>query len=216
MSVGNTNCHSNASEPPNNIQVIIADPTSFTNPVPSSAEATIYGTAKYGTVPYTYGHNFCIKMANGTGIFPYRTVPYIRITVPYGTVLIPSFFPRTANIYHQIMSVRSSCSPMAKENAKQHAAANREAAKQNKPLPLQNVPQDDTSIVTDPNYMEHDSETNDSEPEAISQSLQAGRSFPPLAPGRPLRAEPSPPIWVLQLSVDLSACIGNLNFFMMS
>ncbi|KAJ7348548.1 hypothetical protein DFH08DRAFT_808279 [Mycena albidolilacea] len=62
---------------------------------------------------------------------------------------------------------------MAKKNAKQQAAANCEAAKQNKLLPFQNVPQDDTSIVTDPSYMEHDSETNDSRPKATSQSLQA-------------------------------------------
>jgi hypothetical protein len=41
------------------------------------------------------------------------------------------------------------------------------------PLPFQNVPQEDMSIVADLSYTEHDSETNDSEPEATSQSLQA-------------------------------------------
>ncbi|KAJ7851303.1 hypothetical protein B0H14DRAFT_3662252 [Mycena olivaceomarginata] len=67
---------------------------------------------------------------------------------------------------------------MAKKNAKQRAAANHEAAKQNKPLPFQNVPQDDASIVTDPSYTEHDSETNGSEPEATSPSLQALPGLP--------------------------------------
>jgi hypothetical protein len=38
MSVGDTNYRSDASEPPSNIQVIIPELTSFTNPVPSSAE----------------------------------------------------------------------------------------------------------------------------------------------------------------------------------
>jgi hypothetical protein len=55
-----------------------------------------------------------------------------------------------------------------KKNAKQRAAANHESAKQNKPLPFQNVPQANTSIVTDPSYTEHNLETNDSEPEAAS------------------------------------------------
>ncbi|KAJ7694733.1 hypothetical protein B0H14DRAFT_2650882 [Mycena olivaceomarginata] len=62
---------------------------------------------------------------------------------------------------------------MAKKNAKQCTAANCEAAKQNKSPPPQNVPQDDVSIVTDPSYTNHDLETNDIEPEATSQSLQA-------------------------------------------
>ncbi|KAJ7858384.1 hypothetical protein B0H14DRAFT_2577795 [Mycena olivaceomarginata] len=62
------------------------------------------------------------------------------------------------------------------------------AAKQNKPLPFQNVPQDDVSIVTDPSYTEHDLETNDSEPEATSQSLQALPSnFLPVSREIPLR-----------------------------
>jgi hypothetical protein len=60
---------------------------------------------------------------------------------------------------------------MAKKNAKQHASANQKAAKQNKPQPFQDVPHDIISIVTDPSYTEHDSQTNDSrlQPRAFKQ-----------------------------------------------
>ncbi|KAJ7853155.1 hypothetical protein B0H14DRAFT_2580551 [Mycena olivaceomarginata] len=62
---------------------------------------------------------------------------------------------------------------LEEEQLRQQRPYQREAAKQNKPLPFQNVPEDDVSIITDPSYTEHDLETNDSEPEATSQSLQA-------------------------------------------
>jgi hypothetical protein len=102
MSVGDTNYHSNASEPPSNIQVIITEPTSFTNPVPRTPDlsedrtarineaifelidsltiSTVYGMAKYGTVPYTYGHNSLHQDGQRYRYFP---IPYRYGADPY-------------------------------------------------------------------------------------------------------------------------------------
>jgi hypothetical protein len=42
--------------------------------------STVYGTAKYGTVLYMYGHNSLHQDGQRYGYFP---VPYVCITVPY-------------------------------------------------------------------------------------------------------------------------------------
>ncbi|KAJ7232731.1 hypothetical protein C8J57DRAFT_1250450 [Mycena rebaudengoi] len=59
--------------------------------------------------------------------------------------------------------------PMGKKNGKQRAAANREASKQNKPLPFQKLPKKDASLITDPNYILGPEEPSDCEPEVESQ-----------------------------------------------